>query len=79
VFFQAVKNDLNNVWMTKNNPHHPCLPKKGSTLCSEYKSSLSSTGDLKMIHDIHECLETIYPIHKQLKKMMNVFWESDCA
>jgi hypothetical protein len=44
-FFQAVKNDLNNVWMTKNNPHHPCLTKKGSTLCSEYKSSLSSPGD----------------------------------
>jgi hypothetical protein len=48
VFFQAVKNDLNNVWMTKNNPHHPCLTKKGSTtLWNEYKSSLSSTGDRK--------------------------------
>jgi hypothetical protein len=47
VFFWAVKSDLNNVWMTKNNPHRPCLTKKGSTLWSEYKSSLSSTGDWK--------------------------------
>jgi hypothetical protein len=47
VFFQAVKSDLNNVWMTKNNPHRPCLTKKGSTLWSEYKSSLSSTGGWK--------------------------------
>ncbi len=47
VFFQAVKSDLHNVWMTKNNPHHPCLTKKGSTLWSEYKSSLSSMGDWK--------------------------------